>query len=108
MEELKKLVMKAQAGDSSVFEVIYNSTKSKAYYLALQLLKSPHDAEDVLQDAFTTAFLKINDAIPEKFQGWLDTIVINRAKDILKKKRPIAFAELQSADGKDYLVRNIP
>lgn len=106
MEELKELVIKAQAGDSSVFEEIYNTTKSKAYYLALQLLKNPHDAEDVLQDAFTTAFSKIGDAVPEKFQGWLDTIVINRAKDLLKKKKATVFSELQSEDGKDYVPKD--
>jgi len=103
MDELKDLVIKAQSGDASVYEELYNATKGKAYYLALQLTKNPYDAEDILQDAFTTAFLKINDAIPERFSGWLDTIVINRAKDVLKKKKPMVFAELQSADGKDYV-----
>lgn len=103
MGELKDLVIKAQSGDNSVFEEIYNATKGKAYYLALQLLKNPHDAEDVLQDAFTTAFFRIREAVPERFSGWLDTIVINKAKDVLKKKKPIVFAELQSADGKDYV-----
>jgi RNA polymerase sigma factor (sigma-70 family) len=103
MDELKNLVIRAQAGDSRVYEEIYNATKGKAYYIALQLLKNPHDAEDTLQDAYITVFSKIGDAVPDKFQGWLDTIVINRAKDVLKKKKPMVFAELQSADGKDFI-----
>lgn len=103
MGEIADLVTRAQSGDASVYEEIYERTKNKAYYLALQLLKNPHDAEDALQDAFTTAFLKINDAIPESFQGWLDTIVINRAKDVLKKKKPMAFSELTTEDGKDFI-----
>lgn len=107
MEELKELVIKAQAGDNSVFEEIYNATKSKAYYLALQLLKNPHDAEDVLQDSYINAFVKINTLDnPEKCQSWLDIIVINRAKDVLKKKRPMVFTELQSADGKDFIPKD--
>jgi RNA polymerase sigma factor, sigma-70 family len=103
MERITELVIKAQAGDGSVYEEIYNATKGKAYYLALQLLKNPHDAEDVLQDAYIVVFSKIGDAVPDKFQGFLDTIVINKAKDVLKKKRPLVFAELQSADGKDFI-----
>lgn len=102
MELIAELVIKARSGDVYAQEQLYIQTKDKAYYLALQLLKNNQDAEDVLQDAYIKSFSKIDDAIPERFQGWLDTIVINRAKDILKKKKPMAFAELRSDEGKDF------
>jgi RNA polymerase sigma-70 factor (ECF subfamily) len=103
MEQITDLVIKAQSGDIYAKEQLYMQTKNKSFYLALQLLKNNQDAEDVLQDAYITAFSKIDNAIPEKFQGWLDTIIINRAKDVLKKKKPMVFADLQSVDGKDYV-----
>lgn len=102
MEQIADLVIKARSGDAYAQEQLYIQTKDKAYYLALQLLKNSQDAEDVIHDAYIKAFSKIDDAIPERFQGWLDTIVINRAKDILKKKKPIAFAELWSNDNEEY------
>jgi RNA polymerase sigma-70 factor (ECF subfamily) len=102
MEQIADLVIKARSGDAYAQEQLYIQTKDKAYYLALQLLKNSQDAEDVLHDAYIKAFSKIDDAIPEKFGGWLDTIVINRAKDIMKKKKPMAFAELRSDEGKDF------
>ena len=38
---------------------------------------------------------------PEKFQGWLDTIVINRCKDFLKKKKPTLFSDMASENSND-------
>lgn len=38
---------------------------------------------------------------PEKFQGWLDTIVINRCKDFLKKKKPTLFSDMASENSDD-------
>lgn len=103
-QTMTELVNRALKSDMDAQTSLYMQTKNKAYYLALQLLKNPHDVEDVLQDAYITAFTRLNTLDnPEKFQGWLDKIVINRAKDVLKKKKPMAFAELQSADGKDYV-----
>lgn len=103
MEQTTDIVVRAKEGDTYAYEELYKLTKNKAYYLAVQVLKNPHDAEDVLQDAYLIAFSKIEDAISEKFQGWLDTIVINRAKDLLKKKKPIIFNERQSEEAKDYV-----
>lgn len=98
------LVEQALTGDTTAQTSLYMLTKNKAYYLALQLLKNPQDAEDVLQDAYITAFSKLKTLDnAEKFQGWLDTIVINRAKDVLKKKKPIVFADMKTEDGDDYV-----
>ncbi len=98
-----ELVSKALTEDREAQTQLYMLTKHKAYYLALQLLKNPQDAEDVLQDAYITAFTKLSTLDnPEKFQGWLDTIVINRAKDILKKKKPIVFTDMNSSDDEEY------
>jgi len=92
---MEKLLKSACQGDTDSLAAIYEQTNRKAYYLALQLLKNEDTAWDVLQDSYVKAFEnleQLKDA--NKFQGWIDTIVINKSKDYLKKKKPILFSQL--------------
>lgn len=94
-----ELINQALIGDMYAQTQLYELTKNKAYYLALQLLRNQHDAEDVLQDAYITAFSKLGTLDnANKFEGWLDTIVVNRAKDILRRKKPFVFADMNVYD----------
>ena len=55
-----------------------------------------------MQDAYVKAFSSLDKLEePEKFQGWLDTIVINRCKDFLKKKKPTLFSDMASENSDD-------
>lgn len=103
-ESVIDLVNRAIKKDTVAQSKLYMLTKDKAYYLALRLLRNTQDAEDVLQEAYITAFSKLEMLDnANKFQGWLDTIVINRAKDLIKKKKPIVFADMKSADDEEYI-----
>jgi RNA polymerase sigma-70 factor (ECF subfamily) len=53
------------------------------------------DAEDVLQDAFVSAFRNLEGYRGDSsFGAWLKKIVINKCIDFLRRKRSIMFDEL--------------
>ena len=106
-KSIGELVLLARLDDQNAINELYNQTFKKAYFVARTAIKSSDgdyssQIEDILQDAYVKAFSsldKLED--PEKFQGWLDTIVINRCKDFLKKKKPTLFSDMASENSDD-------
>ena len=101
-QSIRELVERAKMGDQQAIAALYEKTSRKAYYLSLQLVKDQDQAQDILQDAFLKVFTNLNMLQqPENFQGWLDTIVINKSKDYLKKKKPVLFSQMTGAEEPD-------
>src|SRR5207244_11519157 len=46
------LVARARAGDLEALEALYRAFETPVYNLALRILRTPEDAEDVLQETF--------------------------------------------------------
>lgn len=58
------------------------------YNLAIRITGNKENAEDILQDSFTSAFLEIHKLNDENaFGGWLKRIVTNRCIDEIRKKK---------------------
>jgi RNA polymerase sigma-70 factor, ECF subfamily len=82
-------VAAAKAGRQDAFAEIVERHSPVVYNLALRLVKDPHEAEEVLQETFISAFK----ALP-KFEGrsqlgtWLYRIGYNAALMRLRKRRP--------------------
>lgn len=82
------LVVRAQRGDSTAFAALARAFLRAAYSVALAVVARPADAEDVAQDALVAALEKIGACRePERFAGWLLTIVRNRARNLLESRR---------------------
>lgn len=83
------LVEAAQAGDLDAFEVLVRRHQEPVYRLALRMLGSASDAEDVAQETFVQAWRSIG-----RFRGssslgtWLYRIATNRCLDVLAARRP--------------------
>jgi len=81
----------------------------KLYYkgmfsICLRMINDEMEAEDVMQEAFLSAFKKINTYKGEvSFGAWLKKIVINRSLDHLKKKK-VKFQEIneRTTEIEDY------
>lgn len=54
--------------------------------------------EDVLQESYIAVYQHIGDYKTGNFQGWVDTIVANRAKNYLRKKNPILFSDMETEE----------
>lgn len=104
-KSMMELVLAARKGDQQAMAELYERTSGRAFYLALQLVKDEDQAQDILQDSYIKAFNSL-DMLEDagKFQGWLNTIVVNNSKNYLKKKKPILFSQMASEDEDDAAI----
>ena len=82
------IIARVQQGDLSAFNILIEEHKGMAFTLALKILKSREDAEEVAQDSFLKAYKNIHKSEGKsKFSTWLYTIVYNTAISKLRKKK---------------------
>lgn len=78
----RRLLERCRGGDTQAYAVLVERYRSRAYGLALRLVRSEPDAEEVAQDAFVRAWRSIGDFRGDAaFGTWLYRIVWRRALD---------------------------
>ena len=91
MADERRVIARAQSGDAAAFRELVERHQSRAYALALRILRSPADAEEVAQDAFVRVWTALPGFRGESsFSTWLHRIVARRALDrvaVLKNRR---------------------
>jgi RNA polymerase sigma-70 factor, ECF subfamily len=88
------LVRAAQAGDLDAFEMLVRRYQPSVYRIALRLLGSDADADDVAQDTFLRAWRSLPQFRGDStFATWLYRIVTRRSLDTLARRRPINALE---------------
>jgi len=74
------LVLAAQAGDRAAMGELFERYRPAIVALALRRVRNVHEAEELTQDVFMQAMLKINQLrVPDAFGGWLRQIVHRKA-----------------------------
>ena len=110
MEELEALLIRAQNGDVEAYGEIVRRFQDMAVGYANAILRDPHLAEDIAQEAFTEAFLNLSSVYgPHAFPGWLRKIVFKFC-DRLTRKKQVEFVSLEAAGqlrSKDWGPREI-
>jgi RNA polymerase sigma-70 factor (ECF subfamily) len=82
------LVNQFKKGDLTAFEEIISRYEAKVMNLALRFTRNQEDAEEVMQDVFTTVYRKIDGFRGQSaFSSWLYRIVVNAAFMKLRKKK---------------------
>jgi len=98
------LLKKIRSGDKAAYVELVTPFRERLIRKAKSMVKDEDDAEDIVQDAFISGYRSIH-----KFRAdsgiytWLYRIVVNRAKDLLTKKKknpekPITEQEQQFVD----------
>ncbi|WP_372751838.1 RNA polymerase sigma factor [Labilibaculum sp.] len=84
-QDLIELCRKNKAkAQSKIYKLYYKAM----YNSSLRIVKNPAEAEDIMQEAFLSAFKNIKKYKGEvSFGAWLKKIVVNRSLDHLKKKK---------------------
>jgi len=73
--------------DEGAFEFLMRRNNSRLFRVARAILKDAADAEDVLQEAYLTAYRHIADFRADaKLSTWLTRIVINKALALRRKR----------------------
>lgn len=83
-----EIISKVLRGDHSAYAELVNRYQGYVFTLALRMVKTREDAEEVAQDTFVKAFRYLADFRgASKFTTWLYTIVNNTAISFLRKKK---------------------
>lgn len=87
---MNTLVEKAQKGDKEAFANLIRRYETSLYRAAKTILKNDDDAADAMQEAALSCWEKIGALrTPDYFGTWLMRILINKAKAIARRQRPI-------------------
>ena len=93
------LVERCLQGDQEAFYRLYKLYSRSMYNISFRIVNNTGEAEDVLQEAFVSAFRNLHyyrgDAT---FGSWLKRIVVNKAINALKKNRSEQFPDNEDFD----------
>lgn len=100
-EALAAAISAVASGDRAAFEQLYRATSSKLFGVCLRVLPDRDEAEDVLQEVYTTVWRKAAqfDASRASAVTWLAMIARNKAIDRLRgnpasaRSAPIEWAD---------------
>jgi RNA polymerase sigma-70 factor, ECF subfamily len=82
-----ELVGRARKGDEIAFGLLVERYQRPAYAVALSVTGRHEDAEDAAQESFLVALDRLEECrSPERFGGWLMTIVRNRSKNLIRRE----------------------
>jgi RNA polymerase sigma factor (sigma-70 family) len=104
----QEYIERCRKGDRKAQFEIYRLYFKSMYNTSLRIVRDPQEAEDIMQESFLSAFVKIN-AYSGKvsFGAWLKKIVINNSLDALRKKK-LLTQELDEALSEKVIAEEDP
>ena len=91
------LVVRVMHGDREAFATVVATTHARLYRTARLIVRDPDQAADAVQDALLSVWVDaraIRD--PERFDAWLDRLVVRACIRVARRARRRAVVELQS------------
>ena len=87
--ELTRLLVRVARKDQSAFAELYKRTSSKLFGVCVRMLRDRSDAEEVLQETWTTVWRRAASFDADKASAitWLVTLARNKAIDRLRQHR---------------------
>jgi RNA polymerase sigma-70 factor (ECF subfamily) len=110
-KHINQLLERCKKGDNAAQMQIYKNYYRAMFNASLRILKDEFEAEDIMQEAFLTAFTKLDTFKGEvAFGAWLKRIVINKSLTQLKKNNKyqdvkmevIKDTSIETEDAIDY------
>ncbi|MEO0914488.1 MAG: sigma-70 family RNA polymerase sigma factor, partial [Pseudomonadota bacterium] len=88
--DLSELIARIALRDRAAFDALYAQTRSKLFGVALKMMKSRADAEDLLQEAYVRIWHRADrfNTASGSATGWLVTLTRNLAIDHLRARKP--------------------
>jgi RNA polymerase sigma-70 factor (ECF subfamily) len=92
------LVERASHGDASAFEQLLETRVDRVFRMACAILGNEADAHDATQEAFVSAWRNLSRLRDRsKFDPWLNQTVVNRCRDVLRRRNRSREIELDGA-----------
>ncbi|MGR4069326.1 sigma-70 family RNA polymerase sigma factor [Billgrantia sp. C5P2] len=88
IDRLSELLQRVAKKDHAAFQQLYNATSAKLYATVLRILQQRGWAEDVVQEAYVTIWLKAEQFDPQRASPitWMATIARHGAIDELRRQ----------------------
>ena len=97
-----EIIAAVLAGEIQLYHDLIRPYERSVYVMALSYMKNEADAEDVAQEAFVRAFLKLSSFRAEsKFSTWLISITINEARTRLRRQALVRMEPLDQLPDED-------
>lgn len=92
-DELNKLLQQTGKSDQKAFAELYKRTSSKLFGVCLRMLRDRGEAEEVLQETYTTVWRRASSFDVSKASAitWLVTLSRNKSIDRLRQHREELF-----------------
>lgn len=82
------IIEKCRRGDREAHYQLYRLYSRSMYNVGYRIVNNEEEAEDVLQEAFISAFRSLNHYRGDAtFGSWLKRIVVNKAINVLKRRK---------------------
>ena len=96
------LIERSRGGDTRAYDALVSHYLPRVLSIARGIVKNAHDAEDLAQEAFVSAYRNIGRfRAGEPFGPWLFRIVTNRALDVVKHRTKFPSVELEDVNPAD-------
>ena len=95
----QELIEHARGGDTRAYDTLVSHYLPRVISIAWGIVRNAHDAEDLAQEAFVSAYQNIGRfRIGEPFGPWIYRIVTNRALDVVKHRAKFRSVELAGTE----------
>ena len=102
-DDLAAIIERARTGDGRAFEDLARREERALYRHAARIVGPGPDAEDVVQDAFISAWRGIRSFEGTSFRAWLFRIVTNRALDKMRSRKRRAELPLEPSEDEEVI-----
>lgn len=93
-----KLIHAARHGDIDAFNRLVLAYQDTAYTVAYRIIGEPDAAADAAQEAFISAYYKLDQFQGDRFKSWLLRIVTNACYDELRRRQRRPAASLDGLE----------
>jgi RNA polymerase sigma-70 factor (ECF subfamily) len=95
------LVVRARDGDVRAYEQLVRRYQGPIFRLAVRMLASQGDAEDVVQEVFLTAWRRLAGLHEDAaFVGWLYRMVTNRCLNVIRARHATVDVDLAQQESR--------
>lgn len=92
-----KLIESSRQGDLAAFNALVELYQRQVFNLCLRMLGSEEPAEDATQEAFVSAYRRLDSFRGGSFRAWLLRIAANASYDELRRRRSRPASSLEAA-----------
>ncbi len=94
--ELEQLIARCVLGDRAAFKTLYEKTSARVFGLALRMLRSREQAQDLLQDVYVRVWSRAGEYHAQRGRvlAWIMAIARYRALDMLRAESRRTTGEL--------------